>query len=354
MYNAVELLLLIYLTFKRKAGLYFWSILLASFGLIPYCVGWLIVYFDLTKDVAGFVIDSIGWILVVSGQSVVLYSRLHLVLQSPRILRAVLWMIIINGVVLHTTTTVVLFGSNLSDAKEGFSAAYKVIEKVQMTVFCIQEFIISGLYVWKTADILKTAFSERTRTLLWQLFGINVLIILMDVALLALEYKNLMVYQQGFKAVIYSVKLKLEFAVLNELVEVAKSNMNSGSRGTADQQPDFIDVAGSRVSSQSQCKTAKHRMLFWPTKPEVMHVEDVKSPPMSPHMQNSPHILKPTFSDQRAQAQEIEDQSDANIRSDVERSVALDATRSTISLDSEDAGSERMYMRAMRQVSRPH
>ncbi|KAJ9666582.1 hypothetical protein H2201_003241 [Coniosporium apollinis] len=354
MYNAFELLLLIYLTFKRKAGLYFWSILLASFGLIPYCVGWLIVYFDLTKDVAGFVIDSVGWILVVSGQSVVLYSRLHLVLQSPRILRAVLWMIIIDGVVLHTTTTVVLFGSNLSDAKQGFSAAYKVIEKVQMTIFCIQEFIISGLYVWKTADILKTAFSERTRTLLWQLFGINVLIILMDVALLALEYKNLMVYQQGFKAVIYSVKLKLEFAVLNELVEVAKSNMNSGSRSTADQQPNFIDVAGSRGGSQSQGKTAKHRASFWSSKPEVKHVEDVNLPPEAPYTQNSPHILKPTFSALRAPAREIEDQSVVNTRADVERSVALDPTRSTISLDSEDVGSEQMYMRAMRQVSRPH
>ncbi|KAK2669946.1 hypothetical protein RAB80_014083 [Fusarium oxysporum f. sp. vasinfectum] len=65
--NAVELLTLIFMTFKRYAGLYFWSILLASFGVLPYCAGWLIVYFDITHDYVGMIIDSIGWVLLVSG-----------------------------------------------------------------------------------------------------------------------------------------------------------------------------------------------------------------------------------------------------------------------------------------------
>jgi hypothetical protein len=97
--NAVELLTLIFMTFKRREGLYFWSILLASFGVLPYCVGWLIVYFDLTHDYVGMIIDSIGWVLLVSGQSMVLYSRLHLVVTDARILRGVLIMIISNGMV---------------------------------------------------------------------------------------------------------------------------------------------------------------------------------------------------------------------------------------------------------------
>ncbi|KAF5255839.1 hypothetical protein FOXYS1_13722, partial [Fusarium oxysporum] len=97
--NAVELLTLIFMTFKRRKGLYFWSILLASFGVLPYCVGWLIVYFDLTHDYVGMIIDSIGWVLLVSGQSMVLYSRLHLVVTDARILRGVLIMIISNGIV---------------------------------------------------------------------------------------------------------------------------------------------------------------------------------------------------------------------------------------------------------------
>ncbi|KAF5013372.1 hypothetical protein FDECE_619 [Fusarium decemcellulare] len=237
--NAFELLSLIFMTFKRRSGLYFWSILLASFGVIPYCVGWMIVYFDFTHDYVGMIIDSVGWVLLVSGQSVVLYSRLHLVVTDQRILRGVLCMIIINGVVWHTTMTVLLFGStyNPNESKRGFNAVFNVLEKVQMTCFCLQEFIISGLYIWKTIGILKTAFGN-TRRVLWQLFAINIVIVIMDIALLAIEYKNYFIWEQGVKVVTYSIKLKLEFAVLGELIDFIRhrggtqSNSNRDYRNT--------------------------------------------------------------------------------------------------------------------------
>ncbi|KNB17788.1 hypothetical protein FOXG_15993 [Fusarium oxysporum f. sp. lycopersici 4287] len=129
--NAVELLTLIFMTFKRCAGLYFWSILLASFGVLPYCAGWLIVYFDITHD---------------------------------------------------------------------------------------YELIISGIYIWKTINILKTALGN-TRRILWQLFAINLIIVIMDFTLLIIEYENFYVWEQGIKVVTCSIKLKLEFAVLGELID---------------------------------------------------------------------------------------------------------------------------------------
>jgi hypothetical protein len=99
LYNAIELLTLISLTFKRRAGLYFWSILFACFGILPYCLGWLVVYFDLTRDFIGMIIETIGWVLVISGQSLVLYSRLHLIITDIKLLRGVLIMVVINGLV---------------------------------------------------------------------------------------------------------------------------------------------------------------------------------------------------------------------------------------------------------------
>jgi hypothetical protein len=224
LYNALELLLLIFTTFKHYKGLYFWSLLIASFGVITYTIGWLIVYFSLTHNYAGFTIDSFGWVTMVTGQSVVLYSRLHLVLRNENILRAVKWMIIVDALVLHTITTVVLFGSNLGDERTTFTDAYKYIEKTQMTIFCVQEFIISGLYVWKTVELLQVVQKPGTIRVMWQLFIINIIIIVMDVALLVLEFHNLRVLEQAFKVVIYSVKLKLEFAILGKLVELVQQN----------------------------------------------------------------------------------------------------------------------------------
>ncbi|KAJ6072784.1 hypothetical protein N7467_010869 [Penicillium canescens] len=270
LYNAFELLVLIITIFKRYKGLYFWSIFLASFGLIPYSVGWTLVHFEPTIAYVGMILDTVGWILLVSGQSVVLYSRLHLVLHNSNILRVVLWMIICNGVIWHTSVTVLLFGSTYSPRqnRNGFNAVYNVIEKVQMTFFCLQEFIISGLYIWATVDILRTAFGTKRR-FMWQLFSINVLIVIMNVALLAVEYKSYFTWEQGLKVVIYSIKLKLEFAVLNELVKFVQHRGDANYRSTSC----HITTPVKPSSDQPHTKDKKAQSA---SMPEAIHMEDLQ------------------------------------------------------------------------------
>ncbi|KAM0214082.1 hypothetical protein ACHAPA_008050 [Fusarium lateritium] len=237
LYNAIELLTLISLTFKRRAGLYFWSILFASFGILPYCLGWLIVYFDLTRDYIGMIIETIGWVLVISGQSLVLYSRLHLIITDIMLLRGVLIMIIINGLIWHTSMTVLLFGSEYSprDNRRGFNNIFNIMEKISMCCFYLQELIISGLYLWKSVDILKTAFGN-TRNMLYKLFTINFVIVMMDITLMVIEFHDWYVWEQGIKLVTYSVKLKLEFAVLSELIEFVRNRSGTTSRPTKNSQ----------------------------------------------------------------------------------------------------------------------
>ncbi|KAJ3467255.1 hypothetical protein MRS44_004819 [Fusarium solani] len=220
LYNGIELLSLIFTTFKRFRGLYFWSLLVASFGVVPYAVGWLIDYFHLAGNIAGILINDIGWMLLITGQALVLYSRLHLVLDNDRILLAVKWMIIFNAVVWHTTMTVLLFTVSYRprEGRASYNPIFNILEKVHMTCFCVQEFIISGLYLWKTIDILKTALGG-TRRIMRQLFIINILIVIMDIALLVIEFTGHYLWQQGLKVVMYSIKLKLEFAVLGKLIE---------------------------------------------------------------------------------------------------------------------------------------
>ena len=79
---------------------------MASSAVIPYTVGFMIEYYKLTAQDAGLVITTYGWPAMVTGQSLVLYSRLHVVLGKghQRLLKAVKWMIIIDGVVFHVST----------------------------------------------------------------------------------------------------------------------------------------------------------------------------------------------------------------------------------------------------------
>lgn len=237
--------------------------------MLPYAIGWLLGYLHVVDGYASKALASLGWIILISGQSVVLYSRLHLVLNDLRIQRAVLWMIVVNGVVWHTTQTVMLFTIGPSVDGDSPAPLFVTIEKTQMTFFCAQEFVISGLYLWGAIDILQTSLGNK-RKIMWQLLVINLLIVIMDIALLVIVYRGYYTLEQGVKLVIYSIKLKLEFAVLGKLVEVSRSHGGSSVSGT-----NFFIEMSLRERSQIRCGTETMSMRS----PEIVHVEDSFCPP---------------------------------------------------------------------------
>lgn len=160
---------------------------------------------------------------MVTGQSVVLYSRLHLLTTEAKVLRPVKYMIAFDAFIFHLPITVMLFASHIGSTRSQFAHVYRVYEKVQMTGFCIQEFTISGIYLMEAVQLLTYLARPKTRQILWQLFSINIIIIALDILLLALEYRNLSVLEQTTKGLIYSIKLKLEFAILGKLVDLVQS-----------------------------------------------------------------------------------------------------------------------------------
>ncbi|KAK2882569.1 hypothetical protein FQN49_000217 [Arthroderma sp. PD_2] len=242
-YNALELCVLVFVTFSHYRGLYFWSLLIsATVGVIPYALGFLLKLFHLMDTVwLSLAFLTIGWWTMVTGQSFVLYSRLHLVIRDQKILRRVLWMIICNVFILHLPTTILTFGSN-SSQQASFVPAYKIMEKIQMTGFFIQEVILSTLYIRETTKMLRIAPKHGNRKIMYQLLGINLIFIVMDLALLGTAYANLYVIETTIKAMIYSVKLKLEFAVLGKLVHLVNiHSWNPEFFSGANGYPDFVD-----------------------------------------------------------------------------------------------------------------
>ncbi len=109
--NSLELNVRIWMAFKRHNGLYFWSLQIASWGVILYSLAFLVKFFQVINNnyisVTGV---TIGWWSMVTGQSLVLYSRLHLVMRDPQRIRWVLYMIIIDAILFHTPTTLLTFG----------------------------------------------------------------------------------------------------------------------------------------------------------------------------------------------------------------------------------------------------
>lgn len=241
-YNVLELIVLIFLTFKRYHGPYFWSLLISTLGILPYSVGYLIKFFNLTSATwLPVTLLTVGWWSMVTGQSFVLYSRLHLILEDLRLLRLVKGMIIMNIFLLHVPTTVLTYAANFSQSYASI-AGYDVMEKIQLTGFCVQEVIISSLYMWETNRMLQLNPDSGSRRTIMQLLAVNVTCILMDVALMIIEFMNYYIFQTTLKAALYSIKLKLEMAVLGKLVNIAHQHLLRSSIGTnGGQYPSFVD-----------------------------------------------------------------------------------------------------------------
>ena len=235
LYNVIELNAIIFATFKRRRGLYFWSFIAATWGIAPHTVGFILKFFNVTSVWwAPLVLISIGWVAMVTGQSLVLYSRLHLVAGSQRSIRWVRNMIIFDAIVLQIPDMILAFLTNRPNAPASVVNAFSIFDKIQVGMFFVQESIISALYIYETVRLLGPIGGRNRnplRKLLSHLILVNMLVLVLDATLLGTEYSGHFEIQTTYKPAIYSIKLKIEFSVLNRLIDfVKKKNPAHGSR----------------------------------------------------------------------------------------------------------------------------
>ena len=228
---AIELNITIFLTFRRRGGLYFWSLLVSSWGCMAHALAF-VLKFQVGAPIALYLpFIEIGWVAMVTGQACVLYSRLHLVVRKSRTLHWVLAMILVNVCVLHVPTIILNVGSNAGDP-DVWVHPFGIMERIQLAMFCLQEFIISTVYIVSTVRILGSVYHSLTRKVMWELIIINAICIGMDVILIGLEYSNQYIGEASLKPTIYVIKLKIEFVVLNQLVGITKAGLTDGNKYT--------------------------------------------------------------------------------------------------------------------------
>ena len=170
---------------------------------------------------------------MVSGFSVVLYSRLNIILESVKLRHAILYCIIFNGVVFHTTMTVLSIGAT-AIARTGSPAmkatlpkwkrVFNPMERTQIVVFALQETVISFFYMYAAFRYLKSQFARKgkTRETMFLLLFVQVIIMMVDVALIVMDFAGLLQMKGFILSFSYCLKLELEFVVLNQLVDLSR------------------------------------------------------------------------------------------------------------------------------------
>ncbi|KAH8711863.1 hypothetical protein GQ44DRAFT_763073 [Phaeosphaeriaceae sp. PMI808] len=240
-YIAIELNVRLFIaSTTRRRGLYFWSVLLCSWGVLSQPLVILLVNFGIWKPTLGSItVIYLSWWILVVPQSFVLYSRLHLFMQHAK-LRWVLYLIIFNTIAFSIPTVVVgVLAQSVLASK--LSKPNLTWDKVQVAVFFAQETFLSLLYIRETRlHIEKIApLHDKVETchrVLNHLILINIFIICLDISLLGLCYSSHFYVQGHYKPCVYGIKLRMEFTILNELRTTLQSSRpsygyNRGSSG---------------------------------------------------------------------------------------------------------------------------
>ncbi|KAL4995229.1 hypothetical protein BDV10DRAFT_175175 [Aspergillus recurvatus] len=129
--------------------------------------------------------------------------------------------IIAVSVLLVVPNTVSMFGSAFIKGPS-WNYAYNVTERLQVTGFAVQEVLLSLLYVYSAVQLLRVSpeGKNRVKRIMYELLGINAFTIALDIAVILIEFIHLFSLQVCLKVFVYSVKVKLEFAVLGRLVAI--------------------------------------------------------------------------------------------------------------------------------------
>lgn len=222
MWMTIELTFQIYATFKNYNGLYFWSLLFCTWSITLRQIGRICIYFvPGCNQVFSLSFAMLGWVGTVTGFSVVLYSRLHLVTRNRRILRGVLCMIITDVFILHLPTMVAQIGV-VTKIHRSWVSWYPAMEKAQIVGFTVQETIISGIYIYIAQKMVKENYDDHTKRRIGLLILVQVTCILLGLPFIVLAYTEIFLFKATLTSFAYAIKLKLEFLVLNQLLGIVR------------------------------------------------------------------------------------------------------------------------------------
>jgi hypothetical protein len=187
-----ELFVFIATKFKRRNGLYFWSLLVASVGALLHSIEVIMVYFvaaDLPRWSFG-ITGVLGYLLYVPAQYLVLYSRLCVFSSSTRLLR---WVLILTSTefIMITIPEAFIWTAELAfpDSTK-ISQAGNVIQKIEVCAYTAVEIILSGIYTVQMVRMWKTSRDPRIRTILKRLIFANSLLVILDAGNVTMQFMD--------------------------------------------------------------------------------------------------------------------------------------------------------------------
>jgi hypothetical protein len=168
---------------------------------------------------------------MITGSSLILYSRLNLILANPKFLRLILVTILGNAVIFQLPDMIITYISGHSN-----TAVLHKIEDINPKfdiIFTFQEVLFSSLYIFVFVRFLNeggTPVSQDMIRTFYFLIIAEIVIFMFNIILSILLYLHIYLARRMVLGLFYAIKLKVEFIVLNRFVAFAQGRqIYSGS-----------------------------------------------------------------------------------------------------------------------------
>jgi hypothetical protein len=170
------------------------------------------------------VIFSFGWVFMVTGFSLVLYSRLYIILPKPKLLRALLFVIVGGDFLLHIPIIVSEF-LLASDYPISYTL-HKCLRYVDV-IYSLEEVLLSSLYIYLYVRFVHMGGSEGVehgylKKTLYFLILAEVVVVVSDIAVSVVLIRGLYLAHRMILPFVCIFQLRVEFVVLNRLASLGR------------------------------------------------------------------------------------------------------------------------------------
>jgi hypothetical protein len=188
----VELAVLVCMRFKKRTGLYFWSIVLATFGSLLYNIEVILAYFvTVSVPTWAFAITGVlGYLIYIPAEYLVLYSRLHLLSTSSQVLRWVIALATAQYVLISIPLAVTWIWGLVDPQNTTNQLLGDRIQQIEVCTYTAVEIALSSIYIVQTLRMWGTDPGPLVKKILVHLVCINALLVCLNCANVAILYTD--------------------------------------------------------------------------------------------------------------------------------------------------------------------
>ena len=202
------------LTFRR-------TILISTLGTIVITGSHILNHLG-NAPTTSLILEATGWICMVTGFALVLYSRLHILINDRRVLRACLGIIVINALICHPPVIVASVYTGIH--KKTLLRAGFCLD----VLFVLQENVFALLYIFSFVKFVGGWHVDKeAKAVLRNLILAEVIVFCTDITPLSLLYAQAYVPREAIHPFCYAVKLTIEFWILNDLVRFSRARQGA-------------------------------------------------------------------------------------------------------------------------------